>query len=182
MDLNDIDKSDVARHRSPAPMVRQPSTPGVSIGVPIEPSELSRIFGLSDPAAAAQLLSQLLSVLHPDPAAPVDVAAINQALGLVRDIGPTDATEAMTVVMMIAAQYAAMDVMRRAAHPGQTPAGRQSYAALGLKAMRTFSQLLEVLNHGRGKGVTQRVIVERVNVEAGGQAVVGAIARTGGGG
>jgi hypothetical protein len=41
---------------------------------------------------------------------------------------------------------------------------------------------METLNHGRGKGVTQRVIVEHVTVEAGGQAVVGAVAPKGDGG
>jgi hypothetical protein len=46
--------------------------------------------------------------------------------------------------------------------------------------MRTYSQLLEALNHARGKGVTQRVIVERVTVQAGGQAVVGAVGGNGG--
>lgn len=85
-------------------------------------------------------------------------------------------------VMLAAAQYAALVAMRRASHVAQSPAGRQSYTALSLKAMRTFAQLMETLNHGRGKGVTQRVIVEHVTVEAGGQAVVGAVAAKGGGG
>jgi hypothetical protein len=76
----------------------------------------------------------------------------------------------------VAAQHAALDAMRRALHPDQTPAGRQSYMALSLKAMRTFAQLVENLNHGRGKSITQRVIVERVNVAPGAQAIVGAVA------
>jgi hypothetical protein len=128
------------------------------------------------------LLSQLLGVLHPDPSKPVDSELVSEALALVQGIGPTDAGEAMLAVMLVAAQYAALDAMRRASHVAQSPAGRQSYTALSLKAMRTFAQLMETLNHGRGKGVTQRVIVERVTVEGGGQAVVGAVAAKGVGG
>ena len=64
---------------------------------------------------------------------------------------------------------------RRAMHPDQTPAGRQSYLGLALKAMRTFAQLVETLNHGRAKGPVQRVVVERVTVRDGGQAVVGSV-------
>jgi hypothetical protein len=77
--------------------------------------------------------------------------------------------------MIIGAQHAALDMLRRAFHPEQTPAGRALYMGLSLKAMRTFAQLLEALNHGRGKGVVQRVIVERINVEPGGRALVGAV-------
>ena len=49
------------------------------------------------------------------------------------------------------------------------------YLGLALKAMRTCAQLVETLNHGRGKGPVQRVVVERVTVRDGGQAVVGAV-------
>jgi hypothetical protein len=45
--------------------------------------------------------------------------------------------------------------------------------------MRTFTGQVEALNRGRGKGIIQRVVVERVNVEPGGQAVVGAVTTTG---
>jgi hypothetical protein len=67
--------------------------------------------------------------------------------------------------------------MRRAAHPNQTPGGRQMYLSLGLKAMRTYAQLMDSLNRGRGKGVTQQIVVKHVTVEAGAQAVVGAVAQ-----
>ena len=85
--------------------------------------------------------------------------------------------EAMTATMLVGAQHAALDALRRASHPEQTPAGRQSYTALGLKAMRTFAQLVEALHVGRGKAVRQEINVthQHVTVEAGGQAVVGAI-------
>ena len=167
----------------PAPTAALPRQDGTRVALAIQPSELCAVFGVTDPDVATRLLSQLLGVLQPDTSEPVDPVLINQALALVHDVGPADAMEAMLAIMLVSAEYAAMDIMRRATHPAQTAAGRQSYVTLSLKAMRTFAQLLEALNHGRGKGVTQRVIVERVTVEAGGQAVVGAVdARQGGGG
>jgi hypothetical protein len=149
---------------------------GRSLEVTIDPVALSAAFGIEDPDVASRLLGQIVSVLQPDPSKSIDTAAINQALALVEGINPTDALEAMTATMLVAAQHAALDAMRRALHPDQTPAGRQSYMALSLKAMRTFAQLVENLNHGRGKSITQRVIVERVNVAPGAQAIVGAVA------
>jgi hypothetical protein len=130
---------------------------------------------VGDADLATGLLGQLLGILQPDLGKSVDAATINQVLAKIQGVRPADALEAMFAVMLVAAQHAALDSVRRAAHPGQTPSGRQSYTALGLKAMRTCAQLVEALNHSRGKSVTQRFIIERVNVEAGGQAVVGAI-------
>ncbi len=145
------------------------------LAVAIEPAALCRIFGVTDPSVATRLLSQLIGVIQPDPRKPVDAASVDQVLSLIEDIKPTDALEAMTAAMLVGAQHAALDSMRRASHPEQTPAGRQSYTALSLKAMRTFAQLLDSLNHGRGKGVTQQIIVKRVSVEPGAQAVVGSV-------
>lgn len=155
---------------------------GCKIAVPLESEVLCSAFGVSDVEIATRLLSQLVSVLQPDPTKPVGPAVINQALAMIENIRPTDGLEAMTATMLVAAQHAALESMRRGMHPDQTPAGRAMYVALGLKAMRTYSQLLEALNHGRGKGVEQRIIVERVTVAPGAQAVVGAVDLSRGGG
>ncbi len=148
----------------------------------IDPETLRAVFGI-DPTVATRLLSQLVNVIQPDPRKPVDVASINQMLALIEGISPGDTIEAMTATMLVGAQHAALESLRRASHPDQTPAGRTLYQSLAFKAMRTFAQLLDTLYHGRGRGVTQQIIVKHVTVEAGGQAVLGAIeARTGGGG
>ena len=49
------------------------------------------------------------------------------------------------------------------------------------KLVRSFAALLEALNRHRGKG-QQVVRVEHVTVQAGGQAIVGAVTQGGGGG
>ena len=118
----------------------------------IEPATLCSVFGVADANVATRLLSQLISVVQPDPHKPVDAATIEQMLTLIEGIRPTHTLEAMTATMLVGAQHAALDCLRRASHPEQTPVGRQSYMALSLKAMRTFALLLDALNHGRGRG------------------------------
>jgi hypothetical protein len=134
-------------------------------------------FGVNDPILAAQFLSQVVNVLHADPRLPVETTTIDTSIAFIKGFKPTDTLEAATVTMLISAQHAALDMMRRALHPEQTPAGRALYLGLSLKAMRTFAQLLEILNHGRGKGVVQRVIIERIE-----RAVVGPVQLQPGGG
>jgi hypothetical protein len=147
------------------------------LAVAIEPAELCDVFGISDPGVATRLLSQLISVIRPDPDKPVDSASIEQVLTLIEGIEPGNTLEAMTATMIIGAQHAALDSLRRGSHPDQTPAGRALYQSLAFKAMRTFAALVETLHVGRGKAVKQeiRVIHQHVTVEAGGQAMVGSI-------
>jgi hypothetical protein len=155
---------------------------GGEIALSIDPETLRAVFGI-DPTVATRLVSQLVNVIQPDPRKPVDVVSLDQALALIEGISPGDTVEAMTATMLVGAQHAALESLRRASHPDQTPAGRVLYQSLAFKAMRTFAQLLDTLYHGRGRGMTQQIIVKHVTVEAGVQAVLGAIdARTGGGG
>src|SRR5215211_8487249 len=59
-------------------------------------------------------------------------------------------------------------------------ARRQNLEFAG-KLSRTYAALLDALDRHRGKGQPQVVRVERVTVEAGGQAIVGAVSQGGGG-
>ena len=99
---------------------------GSKVELAIEPATLTQIFGVSDPDVATRLLSQLTSVLHPDPTKPVDPATINHALGLIEGLGPSDTTEALTATLLVAAQHAGLDALRRGSHPDQTPGGARS--------------------------------------------------------
>jgi hypothetical protein len=144
--------------------------------IDIEPRRLCAAFGVEDATVATRLLSQLANVLIPAVDDNVDATAISGAISLVQDIGPQGGLEAMTATLLVASQHAAIDCMRRAAHPEQTPGGRSMYLSLGMKAARTYAQLLEGLNHGRGKGGTkQEIVVTHVSVESGAQAIVGTI-------
>jgi hypothetical protein len=152
------------------------------LAVAIEPEILSAVFGIDDPNLAMRLLSQLVGFVQPDPGKPVEAGLIDQMLTLIEGINPSGMLEAMTATMLVGTQHVALDSLRRASHPDQSPAGRAMYQSLAFKAMRAFAQLLETLHQGRGRGVTQQIIVKHVTVEAGAQAVVGAVATSTGGG
>jgi hypothetical protein len=93
----------------------------LAVTVTIEPATLCSLFGVADANVATRLLSQLISIVQPDPDKPVDAAAIDQVLTLIEGIRPTDTLEAMTATLLVGAQHAALDSLRRASHPDQTP-------------------------------------------------------------
>jgi hypothetical protein len=95
-------------------------------------------------------------------------------------IGPRDELEGMLAAQLIAAHNASMECYRRGMLGEQTFEGRRENLAQASKASRTFVTLLEALNRNRGKG-QQKVTVEHVTVNAGGQAIVGAVQAPGGG-
>ena len=96
------------------------------------------------------------------------------------EIGPHDVVEAMLAAQMVATHEAAMECFRRAALTEQTFAGRELGLKYGDKLVRSFAALTDALNRHRGKG-QQVVRVEHVTVQAGGQAIVGAVTQGEGG-
>ena len=87
-------------------------------------------------------------------------------------IAPKDELEGMIAGQLIASHNAAMECYRRAMIGEQSFEGRRENLAQANKCSRTYAALLEALNRHRGKG-QQKVVVEHVNVHAGGQAIVG---------
>jgi hypothetical protein len=96
-------------------------------------------------------------------------------------IGPKDELEGMLAAQLVACHNASMECYRRAMIGKQTFEGRRENLNQANKLSRTYATLLETLNRHRGKGAQQKVIVEHVNVAAGGQAIVGNVAAPGGG-
>ena len=96
-------------------------------------------------------------------------------------IGPRDAAEGMLAAQMVAVHEAALECLRRAMLDGQTFEGRQANLGQANKLVRSYAALLEALDRHRGAGRPQVVRVERVTVNAGGQAVVGTVTQGGGG-
>jgi len=133
-------------------------------------------FGTIDEVVAEALFQQLLNGLHSDPLQPVDSATANLSLALMHSIGPKDEIEAMLGCQMIVAHVASMDASRRALHAEQSVGGRQVYLSLARKLMTLYVAQLDALNRNRGKATVQKVVVERVNVAPGAQAIVGAVA------
>lgn len=102
------------------------------------------------------------------------------AAGALVGIGPKDEIEGMLAGQMIAAHSAAMECYRRAMIQDQTFEGRNQSLKFAAKLSSTVAQLQAALDKHRGKG-QQKVTVEHVHVNEGGQAIVGSVDRTGGG-
>ncbi|MFE1603304.1 hypothetical protein [Methylobacterium sp. ID0610] len=110
-----------------------------------------------------------------------DEAGINFMLSVVNGIGPRDEVEAMLASQMAAVHMATMTFARRLTHVETLPQQDSAERAFN-KLARTFTTQVEALKRYRSDG-HQTVRVERVTVEAGGQAIVGAVtAPTGGDG
>jgi len=89
---------------------------------------------------------------------------------------PADEIEGMLAAQAIAMHHASMECSRRAMVPEQPFEIAQGFRKAAANASRTFTELLSALDRKRGKAVQQRVVVERVVVNPGGQAIVGAVA------
>ena len=95
-------------------------------------------------------------------------------------IKPADELEGMIAAQLLGCHNASMECYRRAMIGDQTFEGRREALAQANKLSRTYATLLEALNRHRGKG-QQKVTVEHVTVNQGGQAIVGNVTQQGGG-
>lgn len=100
------------------------------------------------------------------------IAKHDAAIATLAEINPRDGKERMLAMQMIGCHEAAMECLHRAMLNGQTLKGRDVNLKHAEKLMATYTNLLDSLNKNRGKG-QQKVTVEHVHVEAGGQAIVG---------
>lgn len=95
-----------------------------------------------------------------------------RALEHFNSLEPADGAEGMLAGQMVGTHFAALECLRRAALPNQTFEGRDMALRHASKLMALYTKQLETLNKHRGKG-QQKVTVEHIHVEKGGQAIVG---------
>ena len=126
--------------------------------------------GTSDSNLSRDLLTQA-SLTRPDANKEL-VDAINNTLVAMHGIAPQDTLEGLLVTQMIGSHNGAMEFMRKAMHENMPFEGTKEYILLSTKLMRTFTAQIETLNRYRSKG-QQKVTVEHVHVNNGGQAIVG---------
>jgi len=105
----------------------------------------------------------------------------NYVMAMLLDLHPQDAMEAMLIAQMIVVHAQAMEWSRRAVIPEQTEKGIEMNVSRATRLMRTFTSQVEALQKYRNKG-KQTIQVQHVNVQSGGQAIVGAIQGGGGNG
>lgn len=143
---------------------------GTTVTVAADAGTLGDTFGTQLPEAGLALLDSVLLPFHASGA--LDA---NKAIGLVAELKPRDAAEAMlatnaVIAYKLSAQLAAQALDSK---PRRNQLG---LAQTALAASKTMARLLTALNkRKRGPVTTQRVVVERVNVGDGGQAIVGAV-------
>ncbi len=101
----------------------------------------------------------------------VDERGLNFMLAVVKGVEPKDQVETMLAAQMAAVHMATMTFARRLAHVENLPQQDSAERAFN-KLARTFAAQVEALKRYRTGG-EQKVTVEHVTVNKGGQAIVG---------
>jgi hypothetical protein len=128
-----------------------------------------------DPAFQTAVLGQIASIgSH---GRRVDQDNSNFLLSVVRAVQPRDELETLLAVQMGAIHAATMMMARRLNHVDTIPQQDAAERALN-KLARTYAGQMETLKRYRTGG-QQKVIVEHVTVQSGGQAIVGAVTQGG---
>jgi hypothetical protein len=131
--------------------------------------------GTCDPSFMAGVQGQIAAIgAH---GRNIDEGASNFLLSVVRGVQPRDELEAMLAVQMGAIHQATMMMARRLNHVDTITQQDAAERALN-KLARTYATQMEALKRYRTGG-QQKVTVEHVTVNAGGRAIVGAVAHGG---
>lgn len=128
-------------------------------------------FAVGDSDAANLLLNTLIRVSDvADETGTADLG--NGVLAILHQLEPRDAVEAMLCSQMVSTHLLTMECFKRANLTNQSFEGRELNMRHAERLSRIYAQQVDTLNKHRGKG-QQKVTVEHVTVNAGGQAVVG---------
>lgn len=131
-------------------------------------AELEKVRALADLEAGRELAGLLR--FGEDGAIDSGVASIGDRIGR---LAPSNPIQEMLGAQMIALHRAAMDCASRAARADYEQVRRDNLSLLN-KTTRSFAALVEAYDR-HGRGGQQKVVVEHVTVEAGGQAIVGSV-------
>ncbi len=151
---------------------------------PLGAVKMSEALGTLDSDLQSRLLDQVIQtfkgtvsngVFDNDKVA----SAGNYALSTLDGIQPQDELEAMLAVQMIGVHNMAMDCIGRATRTDRVDF-MSTYMNGATKSLRTFAAQMEALKKYRTGG-QQKMIVEHVHVNEGGQAIVGTVNQGGGG-
>jgi hypothetical protein len=165
------------RQRAPAPRLKVEKKGAASqVGLDHPHPETGSILlmaavGTSSADFLQSLISQLVNAGSKGPAADEDGA--NFMLAVVTGIEPRDEVEAMLASQMAAVHMATMTFARRLNHIENIPQQDSAERAFN-KLARTFATQVDALNRYRNRG-EHRVVVHQVNVNDGGQAIVGSV-------
>ena len=109
----------------------------------------------------------------------IQIETMNAITAALLDIEPRDGLEGLLASQMVACHNQSMRLLARSLNSEYLPQ-KELYLNLANKLLRTFAAQMETLKKCRSGG-QQKVIVEHVHVNRGGQAIVGAVNQRGGG-
>jgi hypothetical protein len=95
-----------------------------------------------------------------------------KAIDLFESIGPADGIEGMLGVQMVGTHNATMECLRRAMIYDQSLEARKVYLSQAERLINLYTRHVDALARHRGGG-RPNITVGQVNVESGGQAIVG---------
>jgi len=159
-------------------------SPGIALDKPddpLTPVKMLEALGTPDANLQQQLLNQVIQTFKgtvSTEGADYDkiVPAVNSAMAMLSGIEPQDEIEGMLAIQMIGVHNLAMDSLQRAMLDGQTFEGRKANMAHATKMLKTFVMQVKTLKKYIA-GVQQKMVVGRVSVSEGGQAIVGTISQ-----
>jgi hypothetical protein len=162
------------RGRQPAPGLKIHTENGVSVSIEHDDKKLGlsllmAAVGTTDASFFHSLVGQLLEAGSKNGQPTQE--AINFMLSVVKGVEPRNQVEAMLAAQMAAVHMQTMVFARKLADAEYIDQQDSAERAFN-KLARTFTTQLEALNR-YCTGGQQRVTVEHVNVNAGGQAIVG---------
>jgi len=136
---------------------------------------LYAITGSTSPEYGRLLFAQMLAGQFGSEDGSAFANAINGAL---LSMAPADITEGHLCARLMVLNNQILEYLARAASPTQTVEGRDLNLNRAVKLTRVYNESLDALNKYRRKG-EQRVVVQYVNVNNGGQAIVADQVHTG---
>ena len=146
--------------------------------------KMSEAFGTADSYLQTHLLEQIMQTFRGTASKDshdkeASVIALNKTMALLSGIQPQDELEAMLAAQMIGVHNMAMNTLARAILKDQTFEGKQVNVNQATKMLRTYIAQMEAIKKYRTGG-QQKMIVEHVHVNEGGQAIVGTVNQGGG--
>jgi len=174
------------QHEAPKIKLNQAADKSLGIAPDGDNQLLSQIalwdaFGTVSPDFQSRIMFELINAagsngIHE----PVQQSEVNGMIAAMHGIGPCDETEGMLAAQMVATNTLAMHFLHELRHSKHLSM-QAANGNLAIKLLRLYPMQMEALNRYRGKG-QQKVTVEHVNVHPGGQAIVGNVNHSGGGG
>ena len=140
---------------------------------------LAKTTGTVHPDLSKKLLEQIGSASISGKDEKIHAESMNAITAALLDIEPRDGLEGLLAGQMVACHNQSMTLLHNSLNADYLPK-MQLLLNSATKLMRTFAAQMETLKKYRSGG-QQKVIVEHVHVNKGGQAIVGAVNQGGGG-